>query len=336
MKNQKEVLRVGNPPERPLMVFDGDCGFCRYWIARWRHATADKVDYEPSQEVASRFPEIPRDAFDSAVQFIEPDGSVTSGADAVFRALEYAPKKSPLLGLLRKVPGFDAVARLFYRLVASNRTFFSFLTRLFFDRRGDAPTYFVARWVFMRLLGVIYLVAFISLLMQIGGLSGRHGIIPAEAVLRTFKEDSPDAVRYWRFPTICWYGAGDEFLKSMCYAGAVVSFGVILDFFPSLCLFILWVLYLSLVWVCQPFLNFQWDFLLLETGFLAIFLVPPVIRPGWREESGGPRVARWLLLWLLFCLMFESGVVKLSCGDETWRDLTALTYHYQTQPLPIW
>lgn len=318
------------------MVFDGDCGFCRYWVGRWRGATGGRVDYEPFQEVAGRFPEIPAADFANAVQFIETDGSVTSGADGVFRALEYAPGKIRSLGLLKKMPGFLAVARLVYRLVAHNRTFFSFLTRLFFDRKEGAPTYFVARWVFMRLLGVIYLVAFISMFTQIGGLSGAHGVMPAKEVLQMMKEQLPGGWLYLHIPTICWLDASDRFMDSMCIAGMAVSCAVILDFFPSLCLFVLWLLYLSLVLVCQPFYNFQWDFLLLETGFLAIFLVPPVMLPGWKSESGGSRVARWLLLWLLFCLMIESGVVKLSWGDPCWWDLTALTYHYQTQPLPIW
>lgn len=318
------------------MVFDGDCGFCRYWVERWRGATGDRVDYEPSQKVGDLYPEIPAEAFQRAVQFIEPDGRVTSGADAVFRALEYAPRKSWLLDCFREIPGFDALARLVYRVVAHNRVFFSFFTRLFFSRAENAPTYFVARWVFMRLLGIIYLVAFVSLMTQITGLSGKNGLMPATAVLDYFKENHQDGWLYAQVPTLCWFDASDGFLKFMCIAGAALSCCVILDFFPSLCLFLLWALYLSLAQVCQPFLNFQWDYLLLETGFLAIFLVPPVFRPGWRSESGAPRVARWLLLWLLFCLMFESGVVKLSSGDECWRDLTALTYHYQTQPLPIW
>ncbi len=335
MKAKTDPLRVGNPPERPLMVFDGDCGFCRYWIERWRGATGGNVDYEPSQKVAALYPEIPAGDFENAVQFIEPDGCVTSGVDAVFRALEYAPQKNGLLEFLRGVPGFDAVADAIYRVVASNRPFFSFLTRVFFERKENRPSYSVARWMFMRLLGAIYLVAFISLLMQIGGLAGKHGIAPASDFLQMVKENTGNE-RYWLVPTICWFNASDPFLVSMCIAGAVLSCAVILNFFPGLCLFLLWALFLSLVVVCEPFLDFQWDCLLLQAGLLAAFLVPPVFRPDWKNESGGSRLARWLLLWLLFCLMFESGVVKLTSGDDSWWNLTALTYHYQTQPLPIW
>src|SRR3954447_7225331 len=84
-------LRVANPPPKPLMLFDGDCHFCRRWIERWREATGDRVDYASSQEAGAQFPEIPPSAFERAVQFIEPDGRVYSGSTAVFRALEKKP-----------------------------------------------------------------------------------------------------------------------------------------------------------------------------------------------------------------------------------------------------
>src|SRR5262249_40104893 len=87
-------LRVQTPPSKPLMVFDGDCNFCSYWVRRWQRLTGDQVDYAPSQnpEVASQFPEIPKTEFNTAVQFIETDGVVYSGAEAVFRALGQNPK----------------------------------------------------------------------------------------------------------------------------------------------------------------------------------------------------------------------------------------------------
>ena len=109
MKNPIEAPRVANPPaERPLMVFDGDCGFCRYWIGRWRDATGGRVDYEPYQKVAAGYPEIPQGAFEKAVQFIETDGRVTSGADAVFRALGYASEKSPAAAMVEIRAGLSS------------------------------------------------------------------------------------------------------------------------------------------------------------------------------------------------------------------------------------
>ena len=78
---------------KPLLIYDGDCGFCRRWIARWQSLTGDRVEYAPFQQVASEFPEIPREQFEASVQFIEPSGKISSGAEAVFRTLAYAPGK---------------------------------------------------------------------------------------------------------------------------------------------------------------------------------------------------------------------------------------------------
>jgi hypothetical protein len=103
---------------------------------------------------------------------------------------------------------------------------------------------------------------------------------------------------------------------------------------PSLAL--LWLLYLSLATVGREFLEFQWDNLLLEAGFLAIFFAPLQWLPKSSTESAPSRLVLWLLRLLLFKLMFMSGCVKLVSGDPNWRNLTALTFHYQTQPLPTW
>ncbi len=81
------------PPDRPLLIFDGDCNFCRRWIARWEKGTGPCVDYVEFQKIGGRFPEIPRTAYEQAVQLIELDGRVLSGADAVLRLLDFAPQK---------------------------------------------------------------------------------------------------------------------------------------------------------------------------------------------------------------------------------------------------
>ena len=117
---------VHDPPRgRPLMVYDGDCNFCRRWIARWMRATGTRVDYCEFQKLGGRFPEIPRPVFAQAVQWIELDGRVLSGADAVFRLLDFAPRQRWLPRLVRAVPGLLPIARAAYRFVASHRAFFS-------------------------------------------------------------------------------------------------------------------------------------------------------------------------------------------------------------------
>ena len=105
---------------------------------------------------------------------------------------------------------------------------------------------------------------------------------------------------------------------------------------PAPSLFLLWLVYLSLATVCRVFLGFQWDNLLLETGFLAIFLAPIQLLPRPSREEAPSRLVLWLLRLLLFKLMFQSGCVKLLSGDAMWRNLTALSVHYETQPLPTW
>ena len=193
----------------------------------------------------------------------------------------------------------------------------------------------ISGWLFLRLLGVIYLVAFVSLWPQIAGLIGHDGILPAGQFLEAARQQLGGA-RQWVVPTLCWLNASDGFLHGLCAGGVLLSLLLILDLAPALSLFLLWTVYLSLVTVGQEFLSFQWDNLLLETGFLAIFAAP--CRLGWRGkgEDAPSTMALWLLRWLLFRLMFSSGVVKLASGDPAWRGLTALTYHYETQPLPTW
>ena len=109
---------------------------------------------------------------------------------------------------------------------------------------------------------------------------------------------------------------------------------LILDIATMPMLALLWLFYLSLLNVGQDFLSFQWDILLLEVGFLAIFLASFHLLPRLKRQRSPSLVVIWLFRWLLFRLMFMSGVVKLASSDPNWRNLTALNYHYWTQPLP--
>ena len=347
------------------MIYDGDCDFCTLWIRRWQQMTGESVDYLPAQDprVPARFPEIPREQFDTAVQLIETDGTVYSGAEAVFRTLAHNPKRQWLLRAYANSPAFADVTEWAYGLVARNRTLFSRLTRWFWGRHVEQPTHLLTRWWFLRALGLIYLIAFVSLWTQISGLIGHDGILPADQFMTAAQQqcDLQDIGldRFRLLPTLCWFDASDGFLHLQCAAGAVLAVVLILGIAPAPCLALLWLLYLSLVTVGRDFLGFQWDNLLLEAGFLAIFFAPwqwlprsfpgapASCRPGTttarRQDAGAPaqevppsRLVLWLLRLLLFKLMFSSGCVKLFSGDPTWRNLTALMFHYQTQPLPTW
>ncbi len=191
----------------------------------------------------------------------------------------------------------------------------------------------ISCWVFVRLLGGVYTLAFGSLWLQIGGLIGSRGVLPAASWLeRVARELGPE--KFWRLPTLGWLDASDLTLHLLCAGGAVVGLMVLLGWLQVQGLTALWAGYLSLVVLGQDFLSFQWDVLLLEAGLLAIFLPGAGWKPHGPLATRPPRLAVWLLRLLTFKLMFGSGVVKLASGDPTWRGLTALRYHYETQPLP--
>ncbi|HTR03356.1 MAG TPA: lipase maturation factor family protein [Thermoanaerobaculia bacterium] len=329
-----EGPRVAQPPERPLAVFDGDCGFCRAWIARWKEAAGPAVDDAPSQEVASRFPEIPPEAFARAFQLVLPDGRVLEGAEAVFATLAFRPKGSRLAWAYRRVPGFAAITEAAYRLIAGHRGAAATATRLLWGRSVARPTYFAASSLFLRLLGICYVAAFVSLWVQVDGLIGSWGILPAGRYLEWIRSQT-GAERYALAPTFLWVSSSDAALHLLCAAGAAAGLCLALGFLPAVSAAAGWALYLSFSVVGQIFLEFQWDALLLETGLLAIFLASPR-RGRFGAGLATAGIARGLLRWLLFRLMFSSGWVKLASGDAAWRGLTALRYHYETQPLPPW
>ena len=338
----RSPIHVANPPAKPRMVFDGDCRFCGLWIQRWRQLTGEAVDYLPSQDpqIAARFPEIPAEHYQTSVQLIEPDGSVFSGSEAVFRALAKYPKMKWPLKIYGSFPLFAAITERAYQFIAGHRSVFSFLTRLGWGRHVERPEYFLTRWIFLRALGFIYLVAFVSLWTQLAGLIGHNGILPAYQYMAQAKQvlDSQGIGldRFHLLPTLCWLNSSDGFLQFQCGAGVFLACLLILGITPVPALASLWLLYLSLSTVARDFLGFQWDILLLEVGFLAMFFAPWHLGPKCSSEKPPSRIVLWLLRILLFKLMFSSGCVKLASHDPNWRNLTALTFHYQTQPLPTW
>ena len=325
--------RVANAPTKPLMLFDGECHFCRRWIERWREMTGDKVDYVTSQEAGANFPEIPEEEYAGAVQLVETDGRVFRGADAVFHSLGYSRGGKWLRWCYDRVPGFAPVTEFGYSLVARNRYLASKGTRLLWGSDVRRPTYFTTRRIFLRALGAIFLIAFVSLWVQIDGLVGSRGISPVAEFLPAVEAQLGARARSV-LPTLAWFNASDGFLHLLCGTGVLFSLSLIAGLLPAISLLVLYVCYLSLVIAGQTFLSFQWDILLLETGFLAIFFAPWTWRMGAVNEPPVSRAGLFLLKLLLFKLMFMSGVVKLTSGDESWWDLTALNYHYETQPLP--
>jgi predicted DCC family thiol-disulfide oxidoreductase YuxK len=107
---------------RPVMIYDGDCEFCRRWVERWKGRTGEHIEYAPYQQVSTRFPQISPDQFKRAVHLVEPDGRVSGGAHAVFRSLALSGRWRWLLWLYDIVPPFAAVAEIAYGFVARHRT----------------------------------------------------------------------------------------------------------------------------------------------------------------------------------------------------------------------
>ena len=198
------------------------------------------------------------------------------------------------------------------------------------------PTYVLSRWLFLRLLGLVYLIAFASLAAQVRGLIGEHGLLPVGEYLERVRESYGDGA--WRLlPTLLWFDSNDRGLLILTWGGMVLAALLLLDIVPLVVLPLLWLSYLSLSVGGQDFLSFQWDALLLETGLLACLWAPAGWFPSVRLEERQPSpLARWLLCLLLFKLMVLSGATKLASGDPTWRNLMALDVHFETQPLPPW
>jgi len=304
-----------------LLLYDGECDICQEWTDYWQQLTGDKVNYRPYQQATDDYPEHSVEDLESAIHLIEPDGTVSKGARATFGLYRGIHPQSILLLLYRFLPGFGFFSELCYRFFSTHLGLLAFITHLFWGRNFEPPRYEIIIWAFLRLLGITYLIAFVSFYVQASALIGADGVLPLEYYLSAVGEQLGNDA-YLRLPTLFWYSHTDGFINLVCISGIVLSLFLIAGFLKKVSLVLLYVLYLSLVNGGQLFLSFQWDLLLLECGFLAIFL------------PWGSRIIVWLYRWLVFRFMFLGGVMKIVSGDKSWDSLTALNYHFETQPLP--
>jgi hypothetical protein len=189
---------------------------------------------------------------------------------------------------------------------------------------GNGADYWLTRWLLQRSLAVIYLVGFVVAVNQFRPLLGTHGLTPVPFFLQR--------VSFWKTPSLFYLHYSDGLAMAFAWIGVICSvlavagiserFGTPVS---TAIWFVMWLLYLSFVNVGQTWYSFGWETLLLEAGFLAIFLGARNVAP--------PVIVIWMFRWVLFRLMFGAGLIKLR-GDPCWRDLTCLIYHYQSQPLP--
>jgi len=195
--------------------------------------------------------------------------------------------------------------------------------------------YLTARWLFLRALGAIFFSAFYSLAFQIRGLIGPNGILPAQDYLVQVARVLGRS-RFWYAPTVFWWSASDRFLMAVVVIGLVASVLLIINVAPRGMLIICIAAFLSFIAAAQDFASYQSDGMLLEAGFISLFLAPTGWRPDWGASEPPSRASRFLLVWLMFRIYFESGVAKVLGGDPEWRNFTAMDQYYQNGPLPTW
>ena len=212
----------------------------------------------------------------------------------------------------------------------------AFFERLPLSARAVAPGYLWARWLFLRALGLIFLSAFYSLIFQIRGLVGEHGILPAREYLDEVRSAGVGLARFWYVPTVVWANASDSALMAVVVAGIVVSLLIVANVWPKASIALATLLFLSCISVLQEFSSYQSDGMLLEAGFISFFFAPLGIRPGLGAADPPSKASLFMLRWEWFRIYFESGVAKLASGDVHWRNLTAMDDYYQNGPLPAW
>src|SRR5205085_1753969 len=194
-------------------------------------------------------------------------------------------------------------------------------------------SYWLTRFVILRLVGFVYAVAFLVAANQLIPLIGGHGLTPATHFLNEVQTQlGSRSAGMLQVPTLFWFGISDDALSMFSWVGFALSLIVLGGYASAILLAVLWAMYMSIVYIGPIWYGYGWEIQLLETGFLSIFLCPlldarpfPKCRP--------PILVIWLFRWLGFRIMIGAGLIKLR-GDPCWRDLTCLYYHYETQPIP--
>ena len=200
-----------------------------------------------------------------------------------------------------------------------------------FLARGN--DYWLTRFVILRLLGFVYAIAFLVAARQLVPLVGRSGLTPAHDYLYNIHSQLGSRTEgMLHLPTLFWFGCTDQGMSIFAWVGFALSLVVLGGYANAILLTILWAMYMSIVHVGQIWYGYGWEIQLLETGFLSVFLCPLLDgRPF--PKSRPPILVFWLFRWLGFRIMVGAGLIKMR-GDECWRDLTCMFYHYETQPIP--
>lgn len=323
------------------MVWDGDCGFCKLCADRFSQYKNQKVELIPYQSLNKKYPDAPQKEFSKSVFLFTPRGNIYKGAEAVFRFFaEYSWRKWAFI-LYQKFKLFATLSEWGYSFVARHRKEFRWLVKIFWGNNFTSATFQTSGWIYARALALVLIFAFISFWSQSSGLIGSNGISPFTEKLGQLGGSLSDEKPFMKWlikPTLLWFFKSDFGLSFIALLGTAASILLLFGFIPHVSILVIWVSYLSFVVVSEPFLNFQWDLLLLETALISFFFLPWVIREQIGKAKEPSPIGRWLIWLLLFKLMFESGVVKFTYfgidGLNHWINLSALDYHFWTQPIP--
>lgn len=323
-----------------MLVFDGNCGFCRYWINLVKEICPG-VNFQAYQDIApssqSSYEGYRREDFARSIKLFEPENGYSSeAAEAAFRLLahsdlsklkalqakSFAAVIEFLLFAYYKITFFKFISEKIYALVANNRKFFSRLSR-----KSD---YSISLDLIPKLICFTYFLSFSSLITQVIGLFGRTGItvFPFKKTWIYSFLSQIDSLFSTDFAALLLQEHNSS-LIAICVSGIILGLIGSFGFAMSFCLAALFLLYMPLVSFGEPFMSFQWDILLLESSFLVLG-IEFFKKRGFLIAS---KVFHFLLKLLLFKLIFLSAMVKIA-GGGSWLDLTALNYHYYTQPIP--
>ncbi len=193
--------------------------------------------------------------------------------------------------------------------------------------------YWLTRFVLLRWLGLVYLFAFFAAARQLVPLVGAHGLTPASLFIDRARDNLGSSwAGFTELPMLFWFWDSDTALRVVPWIGVALAGAMVAGYCNSISLAVMWVLYESIVHVGQEWYGYGWEIQLLETGFLAIFLVP-LLDPRPFPSRAPPLPVIWLFRWLIVRIMLGSALIKLR-GDACWTDLTALYFFFETQPIP--
>ena len=199
--------------------------------------------------------------------------------------------------------------------------------------QDNLPTYWLTRFMILRLLGVVYGVAFLVAINQLVPLIGSNGLLPVGNYLSLVSHSlGSNFAGFMRLPSVFWFWHSDTALLTVAWIGFILACVMVAGYTNAPMLGVIWFLYMSIAHIGQDWYSYGWEIQLTETGFLAIFLCPLVdMRPFPKRP---PPIAIIILFrWLIFRIMLGSGLIKIR-GDEAWRNGTVLFNHFETQPIP--